>query len=121
VVYRVYTIREVAEILQVNQMTVRRRIKAGELKAELIQGKNGKQYLIQAEELERYQATETVEVVKMQYPVKLEDIDQRLQVRDKQIIDILLERLDQLMEKVERLEKQNRGRSPRIWNGKRKK
>lgn len=90
---REYSIREVAEILQVNQMTVRRKIKAGQLKAKLVQGKNGQQYLIPESELKKAQATETVDVVRMQYPVKLEELEDKLVIQIKPMVNAILKEM----------------------------
>lgn len=46
-----YTVEEAAEKLQVNPETIRRRIRKGKLKAQLIDGDRGKQYSIPAGEL----------------------------------------------------------------------
>lgn len=46
-----YTVEEAAEKLQVNPETIRRRIRKGKLKAQLIDGDRGKQYSIPAAEL----------------------------------------------------------------------
>lgn len=46
-----YTVEEAAEKLQVNPETIRRRIRKGKLKAQLIDGDRGKQYSIPANEL----------------------------------------------------------------------
>ena len=46
-----YTIKQAAEILNVNPATIRRRIKSGELKAVLIEGVYGNQYMIPTEQI----------------------------------------------------------------------
>ena len=52
-----YTVEEAAEKLKVNPETIRRRIRKGNLKAQLINGDRGKQYSIPAGELMTEEAT----------------------------------------------------------------
>lgn len=52
-----YTVEEAAEKLKVNPETIRRRIRKGKLKAQLIHGDRGKQYSIPAGELITEEAT----------------------------------------------------------------
>lgn len=51
-----YTVEEAAEKLQVNPETIRRRIRKGKLKAQLIDGDRGKQYSIPAAALSMQEA-----------------------------------------------------------------
>jgi excisionase family DNA binding protein len=61
------TIKQVAEQLNLNTETVRRRIKKGKIKAELLQGEFGEQYFITQEELEKHKvATTSIEVIELE-------------------------------------------------------
>lgn len=59
------TIGQVAEQLGISEIIVRRRIKKGKIKAELLQGEFGEQYFITPAELELHKmATTSIEVIK---------------------------------------------------------
>ena len=47
-----YKVKQVAELLGVSRSTVRRRIRAGKLKAEKVDGPNGKEYRLPAEQFD---------------------------------------------------------------------
>jgi excisionase family DNA binding protein len=59
---KMYTIKEVAQRLEINEMTVRRRIQKGEIKAEKIKGAYGDQWMIPADQFTDL-ATQDIAVV----------------------------------------------------------
>lgn len=63
---RQMTIKEAAEMLGVSDKTVRRRIKKGELPAELVDSPYGEQYMIPADAVEAASQTLTVATVEKQ-------------------------------------------------------
>lgn len=61
------TIGQVAEQLGISEITVRRRIKKGKIKAELLQGEFGEQYFVTPAELELHKVTTTAsEVIELE-------------------------------------------------------
>jgi excisionase family DNA binding protein len=61
------TIGQVAEQLGISEITVRRRIKKGKIKAEMLQGEFGEQYFITQDELEKHKvATTSIEVIELE-------------------------------------------------------
>ena len=123
---REYTIKEAAEILEISTSTVRRRIKSGELEAELKESPYGEQYFIPDSELDQaVMDKEVTDIKKLKKPVAKEEIikaikeaqanrEQELlnkvnntienrEERLKQAISARDEKIDQLQESIEEL------------------
>ena len=126
-----YTVRQVSEMLGVSFMAIHRRIKNKQIKAEMTTTKTGREYAISEEALKEYfkeqkQTTGITEVALIKNEVPAEQIIEP--IKDLTLITKSLlqemarqtETIKQLMEKVERLEKQNRRKNPRIWSGKKR-
>jgi len=111
---RQMTIKEAAEMLGVSDKTVRRRIKKGELPAELVDSPYGEQYMIPADAVEAASQTLTVATVEKQPdPMTIAlAIGQALDKRDAEIkaeIQSLREEIrqrdDQIAATLEKLER----------------
>ena len=71
------TIKQVAEQLNLNTETVRRRIKKGKIKAELLQGEFGEQYFVTPAELGLHKVTTTsIEVIELEKAITPTILDQ---------------------------------------------
>ena len=76
-----YTINEAGEALGVNPMTIRRRIQSGKIRAEMIDGKTGKQYRISSEELFAKNAPLIIQdVVEFKNPVRIDQLQNLLEL-----------------------------------------
>lgn len=67
---------QVAEILEVSKDTVRRRIKSGEIEAEKRLGKNGEQWMIDGDKLQK--AMQEIEVVPVSRAVSVAELEQAM-------------------------------------------
>lgn len=96
------TIGQVAEQLGISEITVRRRIKKGKIKADLIKGEFGDQYFITSSELERQRvATTSIEVVELEKaitPARLQEFFQ----------ECLKLEINPLKEKINSLDESNK-------------
>ena len=80
-----YTIKEVAELLDISTSTVRRRIKSGELAAEKKSSPYGKQYFIKGENLDiAASENEVIELKQINKPVSVDDLLDKLLEKSEQ-------------------------------------
>lgn len=127
-----YTIKEVADILDISESTIRRRIKDGELAAEKKDGPYGPTYFIPGDEIDSKVAQNIVEVVKTNKTIDtqrlqqvilkaLEDRDERLintiEARAREREERLLDTLEEYTKEIRELKKEiNKGFLDRIIN-----
>lgn len=103
-----FTIPQTAEQLGVSEITVRRRIKKGKIKADLIKGEFGDQYFITSSELERQRvATTSIEVVELEKAITLSRLQESLEASLKSKITPLEEKINCLDESNRTLAKTN--------------
>jgi len=108
-----YTIKEVAQALDISERTVRRRIKSGEIRAEKKPGPFGEQWMIPIEELEAsYSVEDVVQLQRPLTPAKLQQVlMQALEERDQRLqeqLSDLQKAVDELVLVLERQEKARR-------------
>lgn len=107
---KTYSVKEVANILGVSEKTVRKRIKLGKIKAEIVNGPYGDQYMIAADQFNAAEEVFDVVSVKKEYDLQelsfalknyLEEerttILSELEELKKMNLD-LIDRLDQILE-----------------------
>jgi len=104
-----YLLKEYIEIMGISESTARRKIKKGELEAELVTGSPyGQEYRIPISEVERAQLI--TDVVKVDRPVPMdklaEAMERALEARDKRLMDNLLEIQEWTRESTTRLDSQ---------------
>jgi len=79
-----YSVREAAAELQISEATLRRRIKSGKIKADLVSGVYGLEYQIPIEEI--HPAYQTVEVVEIENQLTMDDFRQAMSSEMKLVI-----------------------------------
>lgn len=89
-------IKEAAKALDVSPATIRRRIKKGELKAELVEGPNGPQWIINRNDLAESQ--EVKEVIPVTYALTPEALEQIIRTTVREETEPLRQELHQLKE-----------------------
>jgi hypothetical protein len=109
---KVYTINEAAELIGESAVTVRRKIKKGEYKAELLDGDRGPTYFIKQDEINRIlegKRTVIIEVPVVQEPSETAQIDFFLNRLTEHITEAqkpLLEEIRALKAHIEKTEEQ---------------
>lgn len=106
-----YTIKEVAEILDISKSTVRRRIKDNELKATKRKTRYGQQYFIPASEINQaIRERSIVNIKEVNKPISQEDLMNELveavNSQNKELIGKVMENINQVQEQNTYLKQQ---------------
>lgn len=100
-----YNIREAATFLQCSESSVRRKIKTGKLKAELVSGQYGLEYRVPISSLAP--STSIVDVVKVESVLSLDDLREVMQgvmgERDRVLVAKMDEQSEKMLEMQEEL------------------
>lgn len=99
------TIREAAQILNVSEKTIRRRIQKGELTAELHDSPYGPQYFISKEQINR--AYQIIEAIQVKKEYSLQDLAITLATYMEKRDSALLESVNELKNEVRKLQEEN--------------
>ena len=104
------TVKEAAQLLEVSQRTVRRRIKSGKLEAEKIDGPYGKQYMLPADQFADI-AKDIRDVVSVEQPVSIQRLQEAVQEAIKEVVQ---EEVKPLQERIDHLEAQLEARDKKL-------
>ncbi|MBS4040103.1 MAG: helix-turn-helix domain-containing protein [Flavobacteriales bacterium] len=105
-----FTINEASKLIGVNSATVRRRIKNGELKAELKDGAYGKQYMIPADQIQT-PAQVITDVIPITRQVSITELTQMIKT---QIMDEVRSELVEIKESQKRIEQSINDRDKKL-------
>ena len=124
--HKYYTIKEAAEALDVSAATIRRRIKSGKIKAELVPGVYGQEYRIKEGDLTGSDAGEVKDVVPISQEINKQEFMESLQDamregvkegldHNAEEVKELKEEIRQLRNTLERIEKAERKPWWQFW------
>lgn len=109
---RYLSIKESARALGVSPDTIRRRIKTGDLRAEMMEGSYGKQYMIKESDLA--EAQEVTEVIPVKRELAPHEIEQAIAKAMGSYMLGVQNELNALREQVAQLERQQDSRDKRL-------